>query len=278
MQIPFDDHMVIRGHSVFDTCTVYKGNAYQLDRHISRLTNSALKARIELPMQADQIKEKILSTVALTQEQTCAVRMFISAGPGDVGIAPMKGSSCLYLLVLKKEYSFSDVAKEYTCKSHSKTAFLTSLKSTNYLLNALTAMSSQDRGGQMGVVVDDEGQVLESCVASVGFVLPGGHLVTPTFDKTLRGLSIELILRLAERLKEEGLIASAEQRSLTIDEARTACEMFFAGGDQIRAILNWDDNAVGSGVRGPVTSRLIELMKADMGERETTAVPYSLYH
>lgn len=46
MQIPIDDHMVHRGHGVFDTCILIDGYLYQLDAHIKRLLSSAEKAGI----------------------------------------------------------------------------------------------------------------------------------------------------------------------------------------------------------------------------------------
>ena len=37
MQVPLDDHMVHRGHAVFDTCNIQNGNAYGIDMHLDRL-------------------------------------------------------------------------------------------------------------------------------------------------------------------------------------------------------------------------------------------------
>lgn len=40
-----DDHLVHRGHGVFDTALVIDGYVYMLDRHIERLVNSAAHVR-----------------------------------------------------------------------------------------------------------------------------------------------------------------------------------------------------------------------------------------
>lgn len=60
MCVPLDDHMVHRGHSVFDTLTVANGRAIHIDRHMARFTNSATGAHISLPMSVEQMKEKLL--------------------------------------------------------------------------------------------------------------------------------------------------------------------------------------------------------------------------
>jgi branched-subunit amino acid aminotransferase/4-amino-4-deoxychorismate lyase len=277
MQIPFDDHMALRGHSVFDSCTVYNGQAYLLDRHIARLLSSAAKARIDLPLSAEQIKDKLLEVVASTQAQNCGVRLFLSAGPGNVMITPQKGASCLYMLVLVNELRHADIPNEATCRTPEKPEFLATMKSTNYLLNALTCMDSLDRGGSYGVCVDEEDQILESSIASVGFVLPGKRLVTPAFDRILRGVTMERVLELAQRLAEEGVLASVEQRSISLSEAKTCTEMFLTKADEVKSVLSWDDVVVGEGVRGPIASRLIELMQEDIGggSSELTRVPYA---
>ena len=49
MVIPFDDHMVHRGHAVFDTAAIVNGMMYQLEAHLNRFERSASMARIPLP-------------------------------------------------------------------------------------------------------------------------------------------------------------------------------------------------------------------------------------
>ncbi|KAK9861710.1 hypothetical protein WJX84_007834 [Apatococcus fuscideae] len=44
MVVPIDDHMVHRGHSVFDTALLTQGYIYQLPQHLERLADSASQA------------------------------------------------------------------------------------------------------------------------------------------------------------------------------------------------------------------------------------------
>jgi hypothetical protein len=46
MVLPLDDHMVHRGHAVFDTATLTHGMLYQLDPHVDRLIKSSDCARL----------------------------------------------------------------------------------------------------------------------------------------------------------------------------------------------------------------------------------------
>src|SRR5574341_1795022 len=49
MVIPFDDHMVHRGHGVFDTAAIVAGKIYDLQAHLERFVRSAGTAKIPLP-------------------------------------------------------------------------------------------------------------------------------------------------------------------------------------------------------------------------------------
>jgi branched-subunit amino acid aminotransferase/4-amino-4-deoxychorismate lyase len=75
MIVPIDDHMVHRGHAVFDTAIVAGGHVYQLEQHLDRFLLSASRARIEPPMPRSQMRRIILDTAAASQ---CESGVFIS--------------------------------------------------------------------------------------------------------------------------------------------------------------------------------------------------------
>src|SRR4030095_8538326 len=62
MVLPLDDHMVHRGHAVFDTATLTHGMLYQLDPHLDRLIKSADGARIPPPLSRQRVGPIILDT------------------------------------------------------------------------------------------------------------------------------------------------------------------------------------------------------------------------
>src|SRR5512142_342663 len=67
MMLPLDDHMVHRGHGVFDTATLTDGKLYQLDRHLDRLLKSAALARIDPPCSRERLRKIILDTAAASR-------------------------------------------------------------------------------------------------------------------------------------------------------------------------------------------------------------------
>src|SRR5512139_3186981 len=51
MVIPFDDHMVHRGHGIFDTAALVDGKIYDLEAHLDRFFGSAERSRLKVPGQ-----------------------------------------------------------------------------------------------------------------------------------------------------------------------------------------------------------------------------------
>src|SRR5262244_4176006 len=88
MVLPLDDHMVHRGHAVFDTAMIVNGKLYQLDAHLERLLRSAEMARLQLPHTPAQLRQIIIDTAAASRQREASVRYWLSAGPGGFGLAP----------------------------------------------------------------------------------------------------------------------------------------------------------------------------------------------
>lgn len=87
MVLPLDDHMVHRGHAVFDTAAIVNGQLYQLDPHLERFLRSAEMARIPLPYEPEQMRQIIIDTAAASGWRDASVRYWLSAGQGGFGLA-----------------------------------------------------------------------------------------------------------------------------------------------------------------------------------------------
>lgn len=68
MVMHMDDHMVHRGHCVWDTVIISEGYLYQLNEHLERLKGAALVAGIELPMSDAAMKRVLLDTAAASKK------------------------------------------------------------------------------------------------------------------------------------------------------------------------------------------------------------------
>ena len=59
MVIPFDDHMVHRGHGIFDTAGLVGGKIYDLEAHLDRFLGSAERSRLALYGSRERMREII---------------------------------------------------------------------------------------------------------------------------------------------------------------------------------------------------------------------------
>mmetsp|Transcript_29821 Transcript_29821/g.41219 ORF Transcript_29821/g.41219 Transcript_29821/m.41219 type:complete len:390 (-) Transcript_29821:82-1251(-) len=274
MSLPIDDHMVHRGHGVFDTATLVDGRLYRLEQHLDRLEASAAAARITLPFSRQRLQEIICATCAASGVRNASVRYWLSAGPGNFDINPDACiESCFYVMIYRSP-SWKDsqhelqATKEFTVKDVPlKPPLLARMKSTNYLLNCLTAMESRDKGGLFGILIDDNGNVAESCILNVVFV-KDNVLLTPKFKHVLAGITVQRILDFAEELVQEGKLIKVSQQDVPEEEAHCAQEMFLVAGDMyVIPIVEWDGKPIGNRRIGPITRLLHAKLTEDVHSR-----------
>jgi 4-amino-4-deoxychorismate lyase len=88
MNVPLDDHLVHRGHGVFDTATLADGRVYRLHAHLDRLERSAAGARVPLLYSRERLEQIVLQTAAASGRRDGSIRYWASVGPGDFSFLP----------------------------------------------------------------------------------------------------------------------------------------------------------------------------------------------
>jgi 4-amino-4-deoxychorismate lyase len=282
MVLPLDDHMVHRGHAVFDTAILTQGMLYQLDQHLERLLSSAEMARIPLPFPRDELRRIILDTAAASGRRDGSVRYWLSSGPGGFGIAPAEGvGSSFYVIVFRGEgypdSFYTQGIKVVTSTVPIKSPFFARVKSTNYLPNVLVVLDARDREADQGIFIDERGFVAESSVMNVAFVTRDRVFRHPRFDAILSGITVQRIFELAGRLVEEGVLRDIVIADVSVEEGRGAAEMMLLGSTiKVAPVVLWDDQPIGDGRPGPIAKKLLELWQEDVlaGAGQLTPVTY----
>jgi 4-amino-4-deoxychorismate lyase len=282
MVVPFDDHMVHRGHAVFDTAAIVNGMMYQLEPHLDRFERSASMARIPLPLPRSQIREIILETASASGQRHAAVRYWASVGPGGFGLAPNEcvGSSfhvMIYASGKTPASTYSEGLKFITSSIPIKPPFFARCKSTNYLPNAMVVMEAKDKGADNGIFIDARGMIGESSNMNVAFVTRDRVLRHPTFDAILTGCTVTRMLELAKTLVAKGQLKDIVVADLPVEEARQAAEILLVGSSvHVAPITQWDGQPVGDGKPGPIAKALLELIEKDMheGKDQLSPIPY----
>ncbi|KAL8505787.1 hypothetical protein ACS0TY_016852 [Phlomoides rotata] len=280
MLIPIDDHMVHRGHGVFDTAIVIDGFIYELDVHLARFLRSASKARIESPFSQSTLKSILIQLTAASQCRKGTLRYWLSAGPGDFLLSSSGcTSSAFYAVVIDENFSqCKQGVKAITSKIPMKSPLFATTKNVNYLPNVLAKMEAEDKGAFASVWLDDQGYIAEGPMVNVAFITHHKELLLPLFDKILTGCTALRLLELAPKLVEQGRLKGVRAANVSVEEAKGAAEMMFVGSTlPLLPIIMWDDEPVGDGKVGELTMALSDLVWEDMvagPETQRLPVPY----
>jgi 4-amino-4-deoxychorismate lyase len=281
MVLPFDDHMVHRGHGIFDTAGLINGKIYDLDAHLDRFLLSAERSKLKLAGSRDEMRDIIIKTVAVSGRRDGAIRYWLSSGPGSLELSPAAGAEpgffvMVFAGLVYPERWLTQGAKVMTTTYPIKAPIYAITKATNYLPNVLMQMEAKEAGFDNGVFIDANGHVGESSNMNVAFVTGHGSLVHPKFDHVLAGCTSLRLLELATVLRDRGLLKSIEVRDIPVAEARASREMMLVGSSvKVASIVQWDDRVIGDGKPGPIAKALLDLLDEDMrsGDR-LIDVPY----
>ncbi|MEO8681704.1 MAG: aminotransferase class IV [Vicinamibacterales bacterium] len=282
MVIPFDDHMVHRGHGIFDTATLIGGKIYDLDAHLDRFVRSAERSNLQLPGSREHMRDIIIRTTAAGAKRDGAIRYWMSSGPGSLELSPAAGAEPGFFVMIFAGLSYperwyTDGLKVMTTTFPIKPPLYAITKSTNYLPNVLMQMEAKKAGLDNGVFIDEAGHVGESSNMNVAFVTRDGVFRHPKFDRILSGCTSLRLLELAPALVTRGLIAGVEVCDIPVAEARAAREMMLIGSSiKVASIVEWDRAPIGDGAPGPVARALLGLLEEDMrsGGDRLIDVPY----
>jgi 4-amino-4-deoxychorismate lyase len=281
MVIPFDDHMVHRGHGIFDTAGIINGKIYDLDAHLDRFLKSAERSKLKLPGSRAEMRDIIIKTTAASGRRDGSIRYWLSSGTGSLDLTPVAGADpgffvMIFAGLVYPEKWKTDGVRVMTTTYPIKPPLYAITKTTNYMPNVLMQMEAKEKGFDNGVFIDHDGHVGESSNMNVAFVSQDNVLVHPKFDHILSGCTSMRLIELAQKLVKSGQLKDVKVAHITMPEALAAKEMLLIGSSvKVAGIVQWDDHTIGNGKPGPIASALLALLEEDMrsGDR-LIDVPY----
>src|SRR5215213_3669225 len=234
MVIPFDDHMVHRGHGIFDTAGIVNGKIYDLDAHLDRFLKSAERSKLKLPCPREEMRDIIIKTTAASGRRDGSIRYWLSSGPGSLDLTPVAGAEPGFFVMIFAGLVYPDRwktegVKVMTTTYPIKPPLYAITKTTNYMPNVLMQMEAKEKGFDNGVFIDHDGHVGESSNMNVAFVSHDGVLVHPKFDHILSGCTSMRLLELAKQLMKTGELTDVKVAHVTLQEALAAKEMLLIG-------------------------------------------------
>ncbi len=270
MVLPFDDHMVHRGHGIFDTAALVGGRIYDLEAHLDRFFGSAERSRLKMPGARAALRDIIVHTAAVSRLRDGAIRYWLSSGPGSFDLVPAAGAEPGFFVMVFGGLSYptrwyTDGLRVMTTTYPIKPPLYAITKATNYLPNVLMQMEAKAAGLDNGVFIDDAGNIGESSNMNLAFVTRDGVLRHPKFEHVLPGCTSLRLLDLARSTVGHGVLTGVEVCDIPVAEGRAAREMLLLGSSiKVAPIVEWDGRPIGDGKPGPAARALLQLLEQDM--------------
>jgi 4-amino-4-deoxychorismate lyase len=140
----------------------------------------------------------------------------------------------------------------------------------------LVVLEAKDRGADNGIFIDGRGMVAEGSNMNVAFVTRERIFRHPPFDAILSGITVQRLLKLAERLVEQGELREIKLGDVTVAEGRAAAEMMFVGSSvKVAPVVEWDGRPIGDGKPGPISKKLLQLWREDVRSATDQLIPVS---
>src|SRR5271170_7898243 len=255
------DHGLLYGDGVFEGIRLYGGNVFRLDEHLERFEYSAKAILLDMPMTRKQWSDAICETCRVNGLKDGYIRMVVTRGVGDLGLAPWLCAKPSYFVIASKISLYPPETYEkglaivtVPTRRISPGALPATVKSLNYLNNILAKIEAKQAGALEAIMLNEQGYVAEATADNV-FIVHKGELLTPSISHgALKGVTRSAIIDIA---KELGI--PEREADLTRYDLWCADECFLTGsGAEVIPVVKLDGRTIGSGKPGPITRKVLQ--------------------
>lgn len=253
------DHGLLYGDGVFEGLRSYGGRVFRLDAHLDRLWASARAICLEIPLAKEAMAQAVIETLAANGLADGYIRLIVTRGAGTLGLDPNRCSNPQVIIIadtisLYPQEFYEQGLRIVTAATQriQSAALSPRIKSLNYLNNIMAKLEGLRAGCVEALMLNHKGEVAE-CTGDNVFVVRSGRLLTPPPDAgILEGITRNAVMELAHAAGID-----CREATLTRHDLYTADECFLTGtAAEVIPVVDIDGRKIGSGVPGPVTSRL----------------------
>ena len=176
-------------------------------------------------------------------------------------------------VIVKDENSTNEASKVKTDKFEKYSNF-SHVKTTNYLVNCITNKLVKKKGGYLGIMCDENMNLLESPISNIVFVTKDDILIIPSFNKTLKGTTISKCMTFVNNeLIPKNIIKEIKRKDVNIIDLFEGKikEVMFVGGDFIAPILSINNYEL-SKEPGEISKLFQNFLAEDKAKDETLEV------
>jgi len=251
-------HALHYGSAVYEGMHAYKtdkGTAlFRLDEHIDRFFYSANALSMKIKFTKSQLISSVKKLVRMNGIGDGYVRPLAYYGYGNVGVFPKDIPTDVALITIPWGGYYSKDLRVRTSSliRHSEKSSVYGAKlSGNYANSILAMYEVRKKGYDEALMLDENGYVAEGPAENI-FLVKNGNLVTPNSRSALPGITRNSIIKISK-----GMGIKSYEKNVTLDEVKNSDELFFCGtATEIAPIISVDDEIIGNGKSGKVTSRI----------------------
>ena len=254
------DRGFLLGDGLFETMRVRQGYVVRWERHVARLRAGAAVLDLPIVWPDDDLADIVRRTLAAGGLTEAVVRLTISRGvnPARGLLPPPHPSPTLVVHAAPfdgypAELSARGMRAIVSRFPRNERSPLSHVKSLNYLDNILARQEAARRGADEALLINTTGNLVGASAANL-FVVVADWIITPTRQcGALPGTVRQTVI--------ECLPDRVEERPVTLTDLAIGVEAFLTNALLgVMPLTAVDDRPIGTGMPGPVTLAVAELL------------------
>ncbi|MGB3051062.1 MAG: aminotransferase class IV [Polyangiales bacterium] len=253
------DRGFLYGDSVFEVFRTYAGIPFAETEHLERLTRSAARLMIPMPVSIETLSSEVRATLDAAGEGDWYVRVIVTRGTGPLTYDPTTARGPLRVIIVApvsvppaEHYERGVAVALLEASRPTDDARASGAKASNYLANLLAVHEAMQKGAQEALMLGRDGQILEGASSNL-FIVKDGKVRTPEPQPgILVGITRATVMAAAA---QEGI--EVEEGEVRPDDLFGADEAFLTSSiREVMPVVFADGRTIGSGTPGPLTKRL----------------------
>lgn len=271
------DNGLLHSDATYDVAHVWKGAFFRLDDHLVRFFSGLEKLHMSIPYDAAQVTEILHNCVALSGLRNAYVEFICTRGTSPTFSRDPRDAVNRFIAFAIPFGSVANPEQMQRGLHASITEYVRisplsvdpTVKNYHWLDLVKGLYAAYERGAETAILIDTNGNVAEGPGFNI-FTVKGGAVSTPDYG-VLMGITRQTVIEICDAIS-----VSCIPRALSPDELRAADEVFItstAGG--VMPITRVDEMPIGSGLVGPLTTRITEsYWQMHEHDRSRTVIEY----
>lgn len=268
-KIPVMDRGFLFGDSIYETLITFNKKLFRLEKHLTRLKNSAERLNLDITVGMDDIVQYMQKTVDAANQNNLKVRLVVTRGVGALSLDPTGDYQNNIVVIAMPRPDNPDWWYEKgvnviiaDVQRTSPKSMDPNIKSGNYLNNVMAYRQARQQGAFEAIMLNQNGLVTEATTSNAWIIKDGKILTPPIGEGLLEGITRSTLLEIAKSRNYD-----IGEKSLTPSDIYSADEMFLTSTSRfIVPVVQVGEKTIGSGKPGEMTMKLQDIFNQEVAD------------